>query len=128
MRTGRLIRFDAVKGFGFIAPDGGGEDVFLHVSALLDDASELRPGAVVEFEPIEGDQGTKALTARIVKGRGRSSSEAADDMCDVVPADELSRVITDVLITAAPSLTGAQILEVRKRLIDYARARRWLED
>jgi CspA family cold shock protein len=139
--TGRVIRFNAVKGFGFIAPDDGGEDVFLHSSSLEGDPEALRPGTVVEFEPINSGVGTKALTARIVGsgGRGREGVRSGEggegvrpaddsDLCDVVSAAELSREVTDVLLAAAPSLTGAQIIEIRDRLVRYARARRWLED
>lgn len=133
--TGRIIRFNAVKGFGFIAPDDGGEDVFLHSSSLDGDPEALRPGTVVEFEPIASGTGTKALTARIVSQGSRArdlreGGRAGDDpdLCDVVSAAELGREITDVLLAAAPSLTGAQIIEIRDRLVRYARARRWLED
>lgn len=153
--TGRVIRFNATKGFGFVAPDDGGEDVFLHASALLNgDPETLRPGMVVEFEPIESGTGTKALTARIVgdgfqrrvvgdvqrratddgpqervNGDGQHSAAGDDaDLCDIVSAAELVGVVTDVLLAAAPSLTGTQIIDIRDRLVRYARARRWLED
>lgn len=156
MATGRVIRFNATKGFGFIAPDDGGDDVFLHASSLLNgDPERLRPGMVVEFEPIETGTGSKALTARIVgdgfqrrivgdvqrratndgaqervNGDGQHSAAAGDDadLCDIVAAAELGSVVTDVLLSAAPSLTGTQIIDVRDRLVRYARARRWLED
>jgi CspA family cold shock protein len=146
--TGRVIRFNAVKGFGFIAPDDGGEDVFLHASSLDGDPEALRPGSVIEYEPIVSGSGTKALTARIIGdggwgrddgegSRGRLPADTAgegyrgsedSDLCDVVSVGELTRVVTDILLAAAPSLTGAQIVDVRERFVRYARARRWLED
>jgi len=125
--VGRVIRFDAVKGFGFIAPDDGGDDVFLHASAMLNDAAVLRPGVTVEFEPLAGDQGIKALTARVVR-EGMRTGSPEEDLCDVVSTAELAREVTDVLLACAPLLTGAQIVDIRTRLIGYAKARHWLDE
>jgi CspA family cold shock protein len=125
---GRVIRFDAVKGFGFIAPDDGGDDVFLHASAMLNDTGAvLRPGVTVEFEPLAGDHGIKALTARVLR-EGMRTGSPEDDLCDVVSTAELTREVTDVLLACAPLLTGAQIMDIRTRLIGYAKARHWLEE
>jgi cold shock CspA family protein len=47
--TGEMIRWNAEKGFGFIKPDKGDEDLFCHVSALLDGDGSVRDGDRVKF-------------------------------------------------------------------------------
>lgn len=46
----------AIKGYGFLAPDSGGEDVFIHVNGLYSDKSLLVTGSIVEFRLDEGDR------------------------------------------------------------------------
>jgi len=51
MATGTVKWFNAQKGFGFIAPDGGGADAFVHISAVeRAGLSDLREGQKVGFE------------------------------------------------------------------------------
>ena len=51
MATGKVKWFDAKKGFGFITPDEGGKDAFLHVSALqAANISSVTDGQAVEYE------------------------------------------------------------------------------
>jgi CspA family cold shock protein len=51
MPTGKVKWFDARKGFGFIQPDGGGSDVFVHISAVEGSGlSTLNEGQRVSFD------------------------------------------------------------------------------
>jgi cold shock CspA family protein len=67
--TGKILRFDEIRGYGFIAPDAGGEDVFLHANALLAEKHQYHPGVPVEFDVIEGERGLKATAVRVVRGK-----------------------------------------------------------
>ena len=54
MTTGKIKWFDAKKGFGFITPDDGGKDAFLHVSALqAANISSVTDGQAVSYELTE---------------------------------------------------------------------------
>jgi len=59
--TGTVKWFNDVKGFGFIEPEGGGEDIFAHFSAIqMDGFRTLKQGAKVTYEPVEGPKGKLA--------------------------------------------------------------------
>ena len=61
MATGTVKWFNNSKGFGFIAPDDGGNDVFVHFSAIQgDDYKTLEEGQKVEFEVTQGPKGDQA--------------------------------------------------------------------
>ena len=54
MATGKVKWFDAKKGFGFITPDDGGKDAFLHVSALqAANIQSVNDGQAVSYELTE---------------------------------------------------------------------------
>jgi CspA family cold shock protein len=64
---GTVKWFNADKGFGFIAVDGGGSDVFVHFSAILADGyRSLDENQRVEFDVVQGQRGPQAENVRPV--------------------------------------------------------------
>jgi cold shock protein len=151
MAIGRVIRFDDIKGYGFIAPSDGGEDVFVHANDLSDRGLRVSAGTQVEFQVIEGDRGLKAYDVRVIgdappPGIAMPASldpaanghlpvppalgavaPADDELLEVLPEREFAQQITELLLTAAPQLTGATILDIRAHLLQFARRNGWVE-
>ena len=68
MATGTVKWFNKTKGFGFIVPDEGDKDVFVHITAVLDSGlQELAEGQKVSFEQIEESKGLKAVDISTVE-------------------------------------------------------------
>ncbi|MFD7923672.1 cold-shock protein [Streptomyces sp. NPDC059740] len=144
MTTGKVVRFDDMRGYGFIAPDDGSGDIFVHVNDLLDDKHQFRSGLRVAFEVEEGDRGLKASEVRIVDsgapvppfrlvaadrvhpldGEGEGGE---DEICDLLSPAELQHEVTESLLTVSPPLSADQILHVRERVLALARSHRWTE-
>ena len=63
MKTGKVKFFNEAKGFGFIKIDNTNEEVFVHVSGLID---EIKNDDMVSFEVSEGKKGQNATNVKIV--------------------------------------------------------------
>jgi cold shock protein len=89
MATGLVKWFNDAKGFGFITPDGGGVDVFIHFSAIaMDGYKTLKQGSRVSFELTEGPKGLHAQNILMTEP-APASEEAAQ-----APRKRESRVRT----------------------------------
>ncbi len=65
MATGTVKWFNNSKGFGFITPDGGGEDLFAHFSSIeMDGYKTLKEEQRVSFEIVDGPKGKQAANIR----------------------------------------------------------------
>jgi CspA family cold shock protein len=63
MQTGTVKFFNETKGFGFITPETGGKDVFVHSSGLID---EIRENDKVQFEVESGQKGLNATNVKVI--------------------------------------------------------------
>ncbi|MEV6932763.1 cold shock domain-containing protein [Dactylosporangium sp. NPDC051485] len=143
VETGRILRFDEVRGYGFIAPNAGGEDVFVHANDFGEQRHLVHPGMRVEYEVEEGERGLKVASVRILDAppsrraataspfapQGGSGAASPDDdgLCDVLSSREFTAEVTELLIQHVPSLTGSQIAQARQHLVAFARSHGWVE-
>lgn len=64
MQEGTIKFFNETKGFGFITPDDGSKDVFVHVTGLID---EVQENDKVTYEVEEGRRGLNAVNVRVIR-------------------------------------------------------------
>ena len=149
MASGKILQFDPGRGYGFVAADDGGEDVFLHASVFDGDPGELTPGTALEFQVMAGDRGRKAFSVRFAADKPSSRESFAADkpssresmalpsqapsaideeqMCDVLSQAEFETELTEMLLNTIPALTGPQILEVRQGMLAFAKKQGWID-
>lgn len=67
MITGKVKWFNNAKGFGFIQPDDGSEDVFAHFSAIrIEGYKTLKENQKVSFEVVSGNKGKQANNIQVI--------------------------------------------------------------
>lgn len=140
MISGRIIQFDRTRGYGFITPDTGGDDVFVHESELDGYDGKLSTGMRVEFDVIDGGRGPKAYAVRVLSDTGvtppatatrpatrEGSDDDGDDMCTVLSEGEFKRAATEAIIAHSPQTPGAQISAIRDAMCAMARRYGWVD-
>jgi cold shock protein len=153
MPTGKVMRFDGAKGYGFIAPDDEGEDVFVHANELMSRGLQVSTGTRVQFNVIDGGRGPKAYDVEIIDGRtlppagaqratagengaaaeqavvsglpGGKPDDGDDELSEVFSKYEFLHLVTDIVLDATPELTGAQVVKLRDRFLEFAAKNGW---
>lgn len=78
MPTGTVKWFNNAKGYGFILPEGGGEDLFVHYSSIqMDGYKTLKAGQAVQYENQQGDKGSQAINV-IAAGEDADGVQSAE--------------------------------------------------
>ncbi len=80
MPTGTVKWFNNAKGFGFILPEDGGEDLFAHYSSIeMDGYKTLKAGQAVVFEIVQGQKGMHATQIKVI-GQEKSSPSKSNNV------------------------------------------------
>ena len=90
MATGKVKWFNNAKGYGFILPEEGGEDLFAHYSSIeMDGYKTLKAGQDVLFEIVEGPKGYHAVNIRCATEAGDETTVAQEIGDETVAEEEI---------------------------------------
>ena len=91
MATGKVKWFNNAKGYGFILPDDGGDDLFAHYSSIqMEGYKTLKAGQAVQFDVVEGPKGNHAVNIDSAAGQesdGVGNSSDSEDEDDPLGAE-----------------------------------------
>lgn len=103
MSTGQVKWFNNAKGFGFILPDEGGDDLFAHYSAIgMEGYKTLKAGQMVSFETIDGPKGLHAANIQPLSEpsaapvQAEAESQDNDESAADVDSDEVEVVAEEI--------------------------------
>jgi cold shock protein len=138
---GVILRFDDARGYGFIEPADGTEDVFVHANDFGESRHLVRAGLRVRYEVAQSDRGPKVAAVSLLlpppereRFAGSSVPVAAgppqpadDEVCDVLTAESFGSAIIELLIGQVPTLSGGEIGAIRRHMTDLARSHGWVD-
>lgn len=116
----------------------------MHANDLCDEKHLFRSGLRVEYTTEVGDRGLKAgevqllepaRTATVQRPAPRAvaperpaAAESDEELvCEILTAAEFRGELTEALLDAAPTLTAAQLVQVRKRVMELVQTHHWID-